>query len=530
LIVTCAECSTSFQLDEARIPEAGARVRCSRCKHAFFLPHPSTRPIDAVHTIASEVAADASPGAPSVSADLVDAEPDPGEAPRGVEPEAEEDDWEFNEEVRIEGDEEPDLAAEDDFDADESDFGEGFDESALSADVDAGDLDSLDGVEPPDLADRVEGPLDISGEPGEMGESGLELNSPDSGPAASDAARDESSFGSVEDFSSLMEDEEVVPDPLADPSAPQIGEADLEAGGLGLHAASGPSDDLGDPENWDLIGSDPGGRGDSSRRGSGGALGGTAGKLGFGVTADFIDGFGVAPIEEEAGDPSLLARWGVRLGNAVGWAFTLAMIAAVLYVGLVPEWMRWSQAAQTVSEAPFFAETTESGWIETSRSGPVLMIRGRMRNVGAEAIWPRPVQIALLDGSGERLAAPPIFGGTPLDESVLREAEPEVLAAARSAAVDQFLRTPLAAGEVRPFEILVDALPPEARRMLLEIGESRPASSTHPGSRAARRIGAPGVDANAGTESEAALTSGVGRDPESAGGAIQADGSPEFSP
>ena len=35
MIVTCERCATQFQLDDARVPKRGVRVRCSRCKHAF---------------------------------------------------------------------------------------------------------------------------------------------------------------------------------------------------------------------------------------------------------------------------------------------------------------------------------------------------------------------------------------------------------------------------------------------------------------------------------------------------------------
>ena len=37
MIVTCEQCSTQFQLDDAKVPERGVRVRCSRCKHAFYV-------------------------------------------------------------------------------------------------------------------------------------------------------------------------------------------------------------------------------------------------------------------------------------------------------------------------------------------------------------------------------------------------------------------------------------------------------------------------------------------------------------
>jgi len=43
MIVTCASCMTKFSLDESKIPAKGAKVRCSKCQHVFFVT-PSTEP------------------------------------------------------------------------------------------------------------------------------------------------------------------------------------------------------------------------------------------------------------------------------------------------------------------------------------------------------------------------------------------------------------------------------------------------------------------------------------------------------
>jgi len=37
VIVTCEACDTRFQLDDERIPSEGVRVRCSCCRHGFFV-------------------------------------------------------------------------------------------------------------------------------------------------------------------------------------------------------------------------------------------------------------------------------------------------------------------------------------------------------------------------------------------------------------------------------------------------------------------------------------------------------------
>ncbi len=37
MVVTCPECSTRFNLADERIPEAGAKLRCARCRHVFMV-------------------------------------------------------------------------------------------------------------------------------------------------------------------------------------------------------------------------------------------------------------------------------------------------------------------------------------------------------------------------------------------------------------------------------------------------------------------------------------------------------------
>jgi predicted Zn finger-like uncharacterized protein len=56
LIVRCERCETRFKLDETRLPARGARVRCSRCKHAFFVQPPEASRDDVVHGLAREAA------------------------------------------------------------------------------------------------------------------------------------------------------------------------------------------------------------------------------------------------------------------------------------------------------------------------------------------------------------------------------------------------------------------------------------------------------------------------------------------
>jgi predicted Zn finger-like uncharacterized protein len=44
MIITCASCLTKFNLDDSRIQAKGIKVRCSRCKHTFYVvPPPETK-------------------------------------------------------------------------------------------------------------------------------------------------------------------------------------------------------------------------------------------------------------------------------------------------------------------------------------------------------------------------------------------------------------------------------------------------------------------------------------------------------
>jgi predicted Zn finger-like uncharacterized protein len=43
MIVTCASCLAKFNLDDSKIPGKGAKVRCSRCQHVFYVVPPEKK-------------------------------------------------------------------------------------------------------------------------------------------------------------------------------------------------------------------------------------------------------------------------------------------------------------------------------------------------------------------------------------------------------------------------------------------------------------------------------------------------------
>ena len=91
MVIACEHCNTRFQLDDARVPDTGVRVRCSRCKHAFFVAPPGGAE-EALHAAAADAAAAEAPSPPPPTEDLP---PSMGSA--DGEPDAElEEDWQFN--------------------------------------------------------------------------------------------------------------------------------------------------------------------------------------------------------------------------------------------------------------------------------------------------------------------------------------------------------------------------------------------------------------------------------------------------
>ncbi len=457
LIVTCEECSTSFQLDEARIPASGAQVRCSRCKHAFFLPNPSASASEAADSIAEEAARDTMSDVPQATSETPAALNEAtNTAADSLDAEPEEEDWQFSEVIRNEGDDEPET--ESDFEDGEafedlSDLGDRADEQGPA------DLDSADSVDSTEAIETFGG--------GSMSESGLELES-DSEEAEPES--EESDFGSVEDFSSLSEEEELAPTELDAGDGLEREQAESIPEGAGVYSSSGASDDLGDPESWDLVGTQDA------------AVSKVAiGSVATSTRTDFLaDGSATenesAPIdyEEEIGPVSPIWQKLARAGHIAGWATTAVMVVAAFGVMFHSEWSRSLQTPQTVSAGPMTAETTIASWVETSRAGFVLVVRGQLHNTGSVPLRPGLLQLAILDAAGGRIAEPPIPVGERIPESILREASPDQLAASVAASISSFRDTPLAPGERRDFEAIAREadLPEDARRILLEIGDS----------------------------------------------------------
>lgn len=112
MILTCERCETRFRLDESRLPPGGARVRCSRCKHAFFVNPAGALAPEAVHQRAEAALTQSRQPAPAPSWDLEE-DPNGRTAQSGVNAVAsvaaeplsadfeEESDWRFEDEMQL---------------------------------------------------------------------------------------------------------------------------------------------------------------------------------------------------------------------------------------------------------------------------------------------------------------------------------------------------------------------------------------------------------------------------------------------
>jgi len=489
LIVECNSCQTRFQLDESRIPPQGIRVRCSRCKEAFFLKHPSASESEVADQIAEEAACGAGTAAPGATQDLTVesqktasepsssiAEPDPAPevgdaASSGSESEEGEESWEFIDEPPDDGEEGDDLK-DDLISAQAPDSvveGTGFGVASSNAGIvfNVEDFDEEPQAEEAAEAEEDSGESDASdlSEPDELDEPG-ELDEPDE-PAVAGAAAEattdtrESAFGSVDDFSALADEE---PEVAEASNAPAVGEATAPSASLASEGG-----DSGDSEDWDFFsdesleragtpasGSSVTPERDStpdSRMASAASTGpGLDSYSGSVLTGSEVD----APVK--------------RVGRAVGWVATLGLLAVGIARGLLPGLHPGVSVPTAVELGDFRADAVRGHWVETSRGGVLYTVTGRLRNTTQRVAKPGArLQVSLLDADGGRLQTHRLTAGTPIREADLRELPLGRLRAVQEQAAWALSVASIEPGDAVPFLAYFDEVPEEAVRFLLEL-------------------------------------------------------------
>jgi predicted Zn finger-like uncharacterized protein len=512
LIVECNSCQTRFQLDETRIPPQGIRVRCSRCKESFFLKHPSASQSEVVNALAQQAASEEAARTPDSTHDLpvesrVGSSPaassmtSPG-LPTGADTpsfsdseEVEESDWQFIDDDLPDGDGsdddiEGDLAAVATSNPTVAPAPDEVAASAVGSSLTAEDL----GQQPQEDASAASGTVssalgsafsaeDFGEQPqadevAEAGDAKPESDSLDvsdrSGCAAegataqTDTEAPESVFGSVDDFSSLMEEDPDLVEATEESSDPETGAAVVPA-------AEG---ELGEPEDWDFFSDDS--LEDSGLAGAVGSASSAAPAVVSQADASIAAGPGLDDCSDSEG---LLVRSTAdasvrRVGRGVGWVITLGLLGLGIARGLVP-WLQPGAGVRTaVDLADFRAEQVRGHWVETSRSRVLYTVTGRLRNTTDRPAAPgAELKVSLLGPAGERLKLGAASAGVPTSQSDLRELPPARLQAVQRHAAWTLSVAPIEVGEAVPFLACFDEVPDDAARFLLELRdpESLPA-------------------------------------------------------
>jgi predicted Zn finger-like uncharacterized protein len=456
VIITCQECQTQFQLDDAKVPETGIRVRCSRCKCAFFVESPH-RP-DPDH--ASQLAREA----------LTAQQSQAGEPSLDSTPPDEESDWQFNEDVDpVAGAESPespvsDLAAArsavDDLlggssaasvasvdesvdpvtgepDVPESDFD-------LSADDDLGiggtDLSAESELE----AEAEDDPNAVTVERGNWSGSSADLSS-DSGLEL------DGSFGADDaDPPPLEAHREPVPESAAD-SAEPFGEV---------------SEDLGSPAGWDFFedNDEPPSAGFAAVAQSPGS---TESDAGF--RTDDSPAFAASDYAPEV-EGSRGDAWFTRLRGVLGWALVTALCGYACTVMFFPGLLTAASDPMAMRVAGFEVVHVEGHWVENAVAGPIYVVSGAFHNAGGTRPAPGSVlRIRLIDAHGATVVAESAAVGPPIPTVRLRESNPRDLRSEQERAAAAILHDPLERRKRRPFMAVLGNIPAGAVAFDLEV-------------------------------------------------------------
>ena len=438
MIVTCQECQTQFQLDDAKVPETGIRVRCSRCKCAFFVESPHRPDPDHASHLAREALG---AGPDDVSEPSLDS---------GV-PE-EESDWEFNEDVDpVAGglDSSTDLAA----------ARKAVDD--LLGGAMAAPVDPVTG-EP----DAPESGLDLSADDGGLdiqetdfsAESELE-SEPEDDPNAVTVERG-TSFGSSEDLSSDYVPDLDEPFAAADAAPPLAVDLDEEPENVAdsAEAFGEVCEDLGSPAGWDFFedGDAPASAGFAPVSDS---LGSTEADAGFGT--DESQALAASDCASEFDvDASRGDAWFTRLRGVLGWVLVTALCVYACTIVFFPELLAPAPEPVPMRVAGFEVVHVEGRWVENAVAGPIYVVTGAFHNAGGGRAAPGSVlRVRLIDAHGAAMVAESAAVGPPIPTMRLRESNPRDLRAAQERAAPAILHDPLERRKRRPFMAVLGDIP-----------------------------------------------------------------------
>lgn len=412
MIITCQKCSTRFQLDDGRIPLAGVKVRCSRCKHAFFV-----KPADAEGASDREAAEALAFDAAAGDRTQILGEPAPDDRTQALDAEMAE------ERTRV--------------------LGDPLGEEAPR---------TLDGI-----PDGAPAPLEAEEE------SDWEFNEDFPEPERDDASP-------LADPGSLLGGPE-----RDDPAAQQDPMGDfLAAASEPEPAAERASlDDVGDPREWDLLGEGAGAHGpaqapdpaDRRVEAAGPEEAAAAEALPVPVHAEPVED----PIAlREGGTP---AR---ALASAAAWLGVALGLALVAWQSLVPGASSRVPGASgpAAKVGALRAEEVRGRLVENAAGGSLFVVSGSLRNPGDGLARPgAPLLVRLVGADGTPLPDGRAIVAPAASEAQLRSAPPEALAAHQLEGGAVLADLALGPGEAIRFTAVFAELPSGARAFRFEIGE-----------------------------------------------------------
>jgi predicted Zn finger-like uncharacterized protein len=514
VFVSCDNCHAEYELDDAKIPAGGARLRCSGCDHSFVITPPEAGDLQSADDLARDALS------PEVSDEVA-----PG-SEQEASPKAE---FDLDSDGFDLGGEDLDLDADDsdsdggDFESDGEDFAAGGDVLTADGGDFALDSDEFSGGELTDseddgstsdggdLASDREGSasegdgLSSDGEDFDPdGESDWEFNDEiDTPESRSEEPASDSDFDRDEDWNNHATAEDVVDgllgsdgavDADADAAAAVdadaavddlLGEIDTAAAQLGEPGGDlrseeePPGEGLGEPDVVDETGVDPAADGDAledlsdwdlfdqpAESDASSVSAGTnqqpASAARDGVRAEPQVGLTV----EMADDVLPTVRWTDRVSEIAGWGAVLSMLVVALVGGLASNSSDGRAPAGSWSGAGFEADQIAGRWVDNAVAGSIYVVSGRIRGAsGSDRTPPTTLGIRLFDTAGREIDRAPIPLAPAIPERILRESSPAELDAFQAGRAD---RVAAAGTSWISFEAVLTDLPRFAGRFELQ--------------------------------------------------------------
>jgi hypothetical protein len=397
-------------------------VRCSRCKHAFFVLPPNREQEEAIEEVVAEVTGAGGTPVPEVTRDLGDTQVSgtglaPQEEPAATPADGRstgdfEEDWEFN-------DDSPP-------------------ESPAGAEAPSSGFDEFD-VPAPDLGAEPS-PQEI----------------------ASDGAE-----------SSL--EAEPGPGPTEEPRVDPV--ESIRARDAGLDSLS--SENLGSPEEWDFVGSSGAeavpelAPQEEAPEPAAASAGEASSESPAPVLADSPTATPAAPA---TADRVALRDRMVGLGAIAGWA----LVALAFSVGMSGVLTQPKERAAGVGPAELAvagvaltASGVEGRLVENALAGNLLVVSGRLQNRGGNLLRPgRAIRVQLVSAEGDPIEGATAAAGRALAQVRLREQDPDWLRRDLERSAAEIARRSLRPGESVRFDAVFESIPDSAAGWVIEASTS----------------------------------------------------------